>query len=99
MPSQNELVRVKDPKSGREFTTGRQHAKNTGLTILEGRPARDARNGRAAAPKASTNLAGQTRADLEKVAREAGLDDATISGASTKADLATAIQSHTGGSQ
>jgi hypothetical protein len=36
-----ERVRVKDPVSGHEFTTTRDHAESNGLTVLD-RPAVDA---------------------------------------------------------
>lgn len=39
--SQSQLVRVKDPTTGTEYTTGAVNAKNKGLTVID-KPATDA---------------------------------------------------------
>lgn len=90
------LVRVKDPTTGTETTVGRQFAKNAGLTVID-KPATDD-FGRALPAKrnplhrqAETLTANSRREDLETAARDAGVPDDQISGASNRQALVDLI--------
>jgi hypothetical protein len=82
----SELVRVKDPNSGNEFTIGLDHAEATGLTVLD-KPAVDV-YGAPLPAKNFLDLGSLTVPQLEEVAQERAVD---LSGASKKSDIIAAI--------
>lgn len=54
-----ELVRVKDPATGHEYTTGREQAEAVGLTILPDKVSTDVSYGHALPPKYATDKSGK----------------------------------------
>lgn len=92
-----EVVRVKDPTSGAEYSTTRAHAKNAGLEVLDGKAAVDD-YGRLIPTKPRTDLAGQpvstgvteksSHEEIDAYALERNVD---LTGASTRAEKIAAI--------
>lgn len=93
----SKLVRVKDPTTGAEYTTGTTNAKNRNLEVLD-MPAVDVW-GRALPatrrePAQPSGLsANSLRADLEQAARDIGVDEDTITAAPNRAALVELIGS------
>ena len=91
----SKLVRATDPTTGAEFTTSAAFAARKGLKTVD-KPTHD-RHGRILpdTPAVATTIdTSSSRKDLETAARAAGVADAVITAARTKAELVEAITTH-----
>lgn len=106
-----ELVRAKNPKTGREFTTSRRFAEKKGLKVLDAKSHRAVGpGGRVRPPKprvtvttSNTPQSGYPDGDptdtwkADELKAYATSHNVDLTGATTKADILTAINDHSEG--